>query len=713
MPEHQPPKATSQRRPALPPEFKSISELRNGSTRAGLMVSVIGVVKDYRMPTQTRGTDWKCCFSLYDASGEYEGDLIDVNVFRKEKEMPEVQLGDIVVATMAKLQNYNGGSSLVCTSLANIHVYDIRKMASCKTKQSALGALKPSKRNGTCEPAAAVNHFVYWLSTTVDMHLLPDPDTFATQAQQSLNVRDKFSLLQDVESGKFSDLVVQVVKQPFYVGSCICLHVSDYTENDRFHNKLEKDAFTRSTAAQYTDGDAYNYTKKFRKGSPSSTGSDHWIGPLGKKSMQVTCWPPHMDFVLQNVNAGAWVKLRNVQIREGHNHLHLEGFLREDRQYPDRIYVTLLDPQVDRERMEPYLLEALRRKREYEGQEKRRLQGIKKKRKLSDATSANDNSKSRRQKKRENKQRAYEERLAKAEATICLNAQVKCENPSEKIVPLSSILEPVYYSTTINDETTKLKLPFTNAKYRTQVRVIDYHPPDIKDFAASRVLTEYANLTDNEDDDSSCCSSSGSEAPPQRRPGNGERETWEWRFALRLEEVSASLANGRKPAATWVLVEHHDAQCLIGLDSAVNLRDCANDSVLTILRERLFKLWGNLEECKNRREERKKGHAEKPLDAPPASSDVEEDPLEGDKAIVKSTNVGFETDKLSNLPFICCLRQYGVKVRHEDGDEGDEDSTGTATSWQRVFGLFGTMIVCDKDDDDDDDADDDADKSQP
>lgn len=360
---------------------------------------------------------------MYDTSEEYDSDAIDLNLFRQEKEMPEVQLGDIVVANMAKVQNYNGGPSLVCTAMAEIHVFDIRKMPGCKVKRSALGALKPSKRKSTREPAALVCQYVYWLSTTVDLGGLPDQETFAIQVHQSLNIKDKFRMLKDVKVRDFADLVVQVVKRPYYVGDHVTLWVSDYTEHDRFYDKVADYVPGEVTAgAQDIDGDPFGYTGKFRKGSASSTGSGHWIGPNGKKSLQITCWAPHMEFILQNVHEGDWVALRNVQIGEGKNNKNIEGFVREDRKYPDRIYVRLLDPQVDREKMDAHLLEALRRKRDFEAQEKKRLKGIKK-RKLSDAAPANDNSKSRRQKKREKKKRAYEEETAKAVAAICLNDQ--------------------------------------------------------------------------------------------------------------------------------------------------------------------------------------------------------------------------------------------------------------------------------------------------
>ena len=64
--------------------------------------------------------------------------------------------------------------------------------------------------------------------------------------------------------------------------------------------------------------------------------------------------------------------------------------------------------------------------------------------------------------------------------------------------------------------------------------------------------------------------------------------------------------------------------------------------------------------------------------------------------------------QVSNKPFTCCLRQYGVKVRERDprranagpfapgaeavAEEG-QPGPGAGRRWQRVFGLFGTRIV--------------------
>jgi protection-of-telomeres protein 1 len=42
-----------------------------------------------------------------------------------------------------------------------------------------------------------------------------------------------------------------------------------------------------------------------------------------------------------------------------------------------------------------------------------------------------------------------------------------------------------------------------------------------------------------------------------------------------------------------------------------------------------------------------------------------------------------------NKPFTCCIREYGVQVSEDDEKKMD---AGEGKRWERVFGLFGTMI---------------------
>ncbi|KAF3770731.1 hypothetical protein M406DRAFT_285477 [Cryphonectria parasitica EP155] len=665
----------------LPSSFTPIRALLDQDVTPHRQVSVIGAVKDHRLPVPTRGADFKCCITLYDTSTEEDNDGIDFNIFRREEEMPSVQAGDIVVVFSAKFQIYGGGPSLLSSYSTDIHVYDSQRLLSCKKSGSASGALKVPTRKIIRKPDERENRYVLSLFDRIDKSFVPDPQEFSARAQQSLNVKDKFRLLQDVGDHNFADLVVQVVREPFDFGDRMTLWVSDYTENHNFFNRTTKQGAGWNDGVPSGDGDPYGYTDGFRKkhDAASRESSGNWMGPPGKKSLQVTCWEPHAEYIRENVHGGDWVRLRNVQIGYGHNATNIEAFLRGDRQYPGRVYVVLLDPQADRESIDPHLFEALRRKLDYEKEDRRSLKAGKK-RKLEDLIKE-DSSKGKRARQREEKRKAFEDQEAKQKAALGLNPLIKSEYPDQEIVPLSSILEPVLYQTTINQTPTTIELPFTNARYRTNARVIDFHPVNLKDFSVSRQVTEYPALSDNE----------SSDPDSDRSAPGGTRLVWEWRFALKLECIAAGpLPKGKNPATVWVLVDHFDAQCLTGLDDAADLHSAANSELLRALREQMFRLWGNLEERKSRAEAKRRQHTRDPLKAPPAdSSDVEDNTAVGGSNGGAGGEVAAEyipgSSQLTNRPFTCCIRQYGISLANEEGEK----------QWQRMFGLFGTKIAND------------------
>lgn len=90
-----------------------------------------------------------------------------------------------------------------------------------------------------------------------------------------------------------------------------------------------------------------------------------------------------------------------------------------------------------------------------------------------------------------------------------------------------------------------------------------------------------------------------------------------------------------------LLVAEQDGDFLLNME-AVDLRQ--NETVLAKLREKLFVLWGNLEE-------RKQQMVEQGSEGLPA---------------------------LNNMPFECCIKEYGVLVRGamDESDDEDEDEDG-------------------------------------
>ena len=103
-------------------------------------------------------------------------------------------------------------------------------------------------------------------------------------------------------------------------------------------------------------------------------------------------------------------------------------------------------------------------------------------------------------------------------------------------------------------------------------------------------------------------------------------------------------------------------------------------AALETLREKLFLLWGDLEEQKAR-----SATALKPVDGNSASS--------------SKKNEASRT----RPPFQCCIKEYGVKkkkkrtqlIREGDGSEGDdesEDGHGDDWVWERRWRMFGCII---------------------
>jgi hypothetical protein len=230
------------------------------------------------------------------------------------------------------------------------------------------------------------------------------------------------------------------------------------------------------------------------------------------------------------------------------------------------------------------------------------------------------------------------------------------------------MLQQVHLETDIDGKPATLPLPFVNLNFRADVRVTNFKPSNLQDFAyPKRRVSEYDALSDNEESDFN------SEDEDQLSQASLDRREWNWRFFLELEDAMTSAAE--QPHRVWVVVDNREAQCLFDLD-AKNLRD--DSATLALLRERMFTLWGNLEEVISMRAAKQaKARQGTTINGPPPdSSDNEQE-------------AGTEQDVVTNRAFNCCIRQYGIKVTEPDHTKAD---AGDSKRWQRVFALFGTKI---------------------
>lgn len=280
---------------------------------------------------------------------------------------------------------------------------------------------KPS-RNLTKSDFAHVSAFYH----RVDKARIPTAAEYTHQMQTSVQVKEKFSLLKDVASERFVDVIVEVVKAPYDLGDKFTLWISDYTEHSNFFNFAISGAEMRA--------DPYNYT------IGSNTPDGDWNGPYGRNCLQITCWEPHADAIrVNNITVGSYVYIRNLQIKWGRNSNNLEGYLRGDERYPSKINISLLDHEEDGDSVDPRLKETIRRRREYERLAKKQLKSINEAAKAGekrraaldeDQKSREPNAKSKRRKQREGKQ---------AKASTPSMQQEKTPVPEPEVPPTPTI----------------------------------------------------------------------------------------------------------------------------------------------------------------------------------------------------------------------------------------------------------------------------------
>ena len=179
---------------------------------------------------------------------------------------------------------------------------------------------------------------------------------------------------------------------------------------------------------------------------------------------------------------------------------------------------------------------------------------------------------------------------------------------------------------------------------------MDFYPPNLLDFAIQLLGSEA-------DDDKSEFS--------MDMIWDASTPHWEWSFALQVEEVAAQLPGTKSaqspPSRMWLNVSHLEAQHLFGnaVDDPTDLRE--DPELLNKLREKLYILWGDLEEQKSQE-----------AAGEPKSKRAK---LDGETE---------ETKQPSNLPFSCCLQEYGVL---REGGRAEE-----VTDWERQFMISGVTI---------------------
>ena len=239
---------------------------------------------------------------------------------------------------------------------------------------------------------------------------IPSDHEFEEKVKQAMNVKDKFSLLRDVKPDRFYNILGEVIKVHDVSSESVTVYLSDYTENSQFYNNASGEDGADSEAR---DGDEFGYTKSKAKKTANS-----WPGPYGKRSIQLTLYDGHADFVRENVKVKQWVLLSNVQIKYGKMGGVLEGYLRGDREsFEGQVRVQIMEQAEKPEDNDDRWREAVQRQLEYK--RKQEKQNLGSKRKHDDAEPKN--SKERRNAKRAATEKKVAELARKAKEKLDLN----------------------------------------------------------------------------------------------------------------------------------------------------------------------------------------------------------------------------------------------------------------------------------------------------
>ena len=333
------------------------TDLYKASNRYNAELNLMGVVTDFLPPTQSRGSDWMCTFTIADSTYGGGGDGLKVRFFRPtQTELPCIKgTGDVVVLRNVKVKQWSG-MTIAMSSWGSSWIVFLADTIPTKVPSSHM-VLKHLKDLRAPVPSISESLYAIALCNSQDRKCftapvesnVPSISTSSSLEKPSFSIapvqRQKFSLVENVAIDSFYDLVGQVVKLYPNNGRTE-LYITDYTSN----NLLYAYEWGREGEASSRDGDPYGY-------APRS--SNKWRGPLGKMTLTVTLWPPHSHFVHSDVKEDDFVFLRNVRIKYSADS-KVEGGMHTDRRYPDRIDVTVL-----RDHHDDRVKDVLRRKREY------------------------------------------------------------------------------------------------------------------------------------------------------------------------------------------------------------------------------------------------------------------------------------------------------------------------------------------------------------
>ncbi|KIV93952.1 hypothetical protein PV10_05122 [Exophiala mesophila] len=626
--------------------------------------NVIGVCVDYMDACKSRGTDYTIRFTLNDPSWK-NGPGMRFQYFKKRMEdLPAIQnQGDVVILRNVKTYNFRGYDGISCNSTSWTVVPNTALNDPIHVLRSKLRRL-----NNTSIPNDSELLYAKSIASRQSMTSWPAlKGSTALQIEANIQAsggtptprKTKFRKLEELDQTKsiyYVELLGEV-RRIFASDNHTELYITDYTSNSKlyeYRSGTDKDA-SGDEDPSGRDGDQFAYLKAT---NGNGDGDKPWPGPWGKMTIDVTLWDEHHYYAAKNVREGSFVYLRNVKIQHDSGDGRLRGKCHGEPQ--PVINVEVRKP--SEARTDPHMKALLSRKQIYETEAKSKNLNVTsnvshEKRPHSDISEAMDQG----PKSKNSKKRARGRKQAKAAAAAAaageekekdngnhsgstaeirntVNPNIRCLKNEVPLMSLSEILDPsILERKTPSGKT--FSLPFQNCLYKSKVRVVDYFPDDLADFCVPRQKSYRDCLSDNEGD-------SGCEATQL----DEDQVAWSWRFMLLIEDARPrpNPTGKAKAAQMELLVADRDGDFLLN-QTPFDTRSKDNAAEFNILKEKLFHMWGDLQE---RKEEIGKN----------------------------STSL-----QSSSRPFECLIKEYGAKLPRQVNQSGEEE-------FLRMFRIYGVTI---------------------
>lgn len=686
--------------------------------------NVIGVCTDFLECCKTRGTDYTMKFTLNDPYYADRYGLSFQVFVEKPTLAPAIKnQGDVVILRNAEIYNSAGRGKYASLKKGIFNWVVIEHTSLSESATDGSGPkMHKSKRHTAEAPEPTPEEIQYAKSILAHEDSsgwqAPAPST-ALQINATMTANGgtpkpftgKHRLVSELQIPSdnrcYVDLTVEI-RRIYQTDFRLDCYVTDYSENQHLYN------YSPVSVSGYDPGDPYNYTD-------NNASLATWTGPWGKRTITIILWEPHRSYAIQNFIAGSFVSLRNVHIKLDPQGAKLDGAIHGDHINPDKILVSKLSP-GDAE-WHDNLKNLLQRKRAHEQyckdsglpfirdadpkQLKKSQLNASGKRSAdraleSNAADPHENVRAKKNRKKKEKQRA--KAAAKAGlpnsntatgngelsvdtnvASLAPNAHIRTNVSAASLIRIDEILHPDMLERS-TPKGNRWQAPFQNARYKSKVVVVDYYPRILEEFAVKVRKSQYAVLdgaSGDEDVNEDILMDGGSEAGRSDRmdvdtedeDGSEAAEgddglRWEWRFMLVVQDPSPAKRAGshhntagkeenQRPKQIELMVSGQDAEYLLR-EEACNLR--RNGKALARLREKMFVLWGDLQE---RIEEEVKTTA-----AGTVNGTV------GAQAVGGGAN---------SQPFECYIAEYGVKKHSTAGD--------VAEDWERCWKMVHTSVA--------------------